>query len=210
LAPAADKPSEMKTTLLSIMFVSALTVAVRADPGGEMTNPLTEKAIFGGGCFWCVEAVFEQIPGVTKVVSGYTGGRAQNPSYEEISRGDTGHAEAIEITFDPNVISYEKLLDVFWEAHDPTQLNRQGNDVGEQYRSVIFYKGEAQEQAARASKEKLAASGKYRKPIVTLIEPARVFFPAEQYHQGYYQRNRSQPYCQFVIRPKLEKLGLKP
>lgn len=175
-----------------------------------MTSNTTETAIFGGGCFWCVEAVFEQVPGVTKVVSGYTGGRTRNPSYEDICRGDTGHAEAIQITFDPSIITYAKLLDVFWDAHDPTQLNRQGNDVGEQYRSVIYYHGKEQRDAAKASRDALAASGKYKKPIVTLLQPAETFYPAEDYHQGYYQSNKEQPYCQYVIRPKLEKLGLKP
>ncbi|MFH0907873.1 MAG: peptide-methionine (S)-S-oxide reductase MsrA [bacterium] len=175
-----------------------------------MPEAKTETAIFGGGCFWCMEAVFEQIPGVMKVTSGYTGGRVKNPSYRDVTGGDTGHAEAIQIEFDPAQVAYGKLLEVFWAAHDPTQLNRQGNDVGEQYRSVIFYKGEAQKKAAQASKEEVAASGHYAKPIVTGIEPAGIFYPAEGYHQEYYRNNRTQPYCQFVIRPKLEKLGLKP
>ena len=191
-------------------MVAGLSLAARAESGDTMTSNTTETAIFGGGCFWCVEAVFEQVPGVTKVVSGYTGGRTRNPSYEDICRGDTGHAEAIQITFDPSIITYAKLLDVFWDAHDPTQLNRQGNDVGEQYRSVIYYHGKEQRDAAKASRDALAASGKYKKPIVTLLQPAETFYPAEDYHQGYYQSNKEQPYCQYVIRPKLEKLGLKP
>lgn len=195
--------------LTGIIIVGACAVSSRGEEPA-MPETKTESAIFGGGCFWCVEAVFEQIPGVTKVTSGYTGGRVKNPTYKEICAGDTGHAEAIKIDFDPATITYEKLLDVFWTAHDPTQLNRQGNDVGEQYRSVIFYEGDAQRAAAKASKEKIAASGHFSKPIVTGIEPAGIFYPAESYHQGYYRNNREQGYCQFVIRPKLEKLGLAP
>jgi peptide-methionine (S)-S-oxide reductase len=192
--------------LLAVLAVAAAT----AQAGDDMTTTgKTEKATFGGGCFWCMEAVFEQIPGVKKVTSGYTGGRVKDPSYEAVSAGDSGHAEAIEIEFDPAVTSFDKLLDIFWEAHDPTQLNRQGNDVGEQYRSVIFYHSDEQKAAAKASKEKLAASGHYSKPIVTPIQPAETFYPAEMYHQEYYRNNRSQPYCQFVIRPKLKKLGLQ-
>lgn len=195
--------------LIGIIIGGAFIASAR---GEEATMPesKTETAIFGGGCFWCMEAVFEQIPGVKKVTSGYTGGRVKNPSYHQVSDGDTGHAEAIKIDFDPGQVGYEKLLDVFWAAHDPTQLNRQGNDVGEQYRSVIFYEGDAQKKAAQASKEKVEASGHYTKPIVTGIEPAGIFYPAEDYHQEYYRNNRTQPYCQFVIRPKLEKLGLAP
>ena len=200
----------MKNILLALMLTPFLGGMVCAESGDTMTSNTTETATFGGGCFWCVEAVFEQVPGVTKVVSGYTGGRTRNPSYEDICRGDTGHAEAIQITFDPSIITYAKLLDVFWDAHDPTQLNRQGNDVGEQYRSVIYYHGKEQRDAAKASRDALAASGKYKKPIVTLLQPAETFYPAEDYHQGYYQSNKEQPYCQYVIRPKLEKLGLKP
>jgi len=191
------------------MIAGTYIVSARGEES-TMAEAKTESAIFGGGCFWCMEAVFEQIPGVTKVTSGYTGGRVKNPDYHQVSEGDTGHAEAIKIDFDPSKVTYEKLLEVFWDAHDPTQLNRQGNDVGEQYRSVIFYEGDGQKKAAQASKEKVAASGHYAKPIVTGIEPAGIFYPAESYHQGYYRNNREQGYCQFVIRPKLEKLGLKP
>jgi peptide-methionine (S)-S-oxide reductase len=172
-------------------------------------NASLERATFGGGCFWCMEAVFEQTPGVTKVASGYMGGRTANPTYEEVCSGRSGHVEVIQVTFDPARSSFEKLLDVFWHAHDPTQLNRQGNDVGEQYRSVIFYHGAQQRASAEAAKVRLAASGSYREPIVTAIEPAGPFYEAEAHHQEYYRNNRSQPYCQYVIRPKLKKLGLK-
>jgi peptide-methionine (S)-S-oxide reductase len=174
-----------------------------------MPESKTERATFAGGCFWCVEAVFEQTPGVKRVVSGYTGGHVKNPTYAQVCGGDTGHAEAIDVEFDPAEVSYERLLDIFWEAHDPTQLNRQGNDVGTQYRSAIFYHGDAQKNAAEASKKKLSDRGAYKGAIVTQIEPAGEFFPAEDYHQEYYRNNRGQPYCQFVIRPKLKKLGLK-
>ncbi len=168
----------------------------------------TEFATFAGGCFWCTEAVFEQIPGVLNVESGYIGGETENPTYEQVCSGKTGHAEAIEIEYDPQMTSYEKLLDVFWHAHDPTQLNRQGNDVGTQYRSAIFYHTTAQRKAAEASLETLRASGEYTDPIVTEILPATPFYKAEEHHQDYYVNNKNQGYCQFVIRPKLKKLGL--
>lgn len=168
----------------------------------------TELATFAGGCFWCIEAVFDQIPGVLRADSGYTGGHVANPSYEQVCSGDTGHAEAVEIEFDPARVSYEQLLDLFWQAHDPTQLNRQGNDVGTQYRSAVFYHSEAQRVAVEASLDKLRKSGKYHDPIVTQVVPATTFYKAEGYHQEYYVNNRSQGYCRFVIRPKLEKMGL--
>lgn len=168
----------------------------------------TEIATFAGGCFWCTDAVFGQIPGVLRADSGYTGGQTPNPTYEQVCSGKTGHAEASEIEFDPNQISYEELLDIFWQAHDPTQLNRQGNDIGTQYRSAIFYHSEAQREAAEASIARLNASGKYSKPAVTEVVPATTFYKAEAYHQNYYFNNRNQGYCQFVIKPKLKKLGL--
>jgi len=169
-----------------------------------------EIATFGAGCFWCVEAVFEQLPGVLDVESGYMGGTTKNPTYKEISRGDTGHAEVTRITFDPAIITFEKLLDTFWDSHDPTQLNRQGADVGTQYRSVIFYHGDQQRELAEVSKKALDASGQLDRPVVTEITEAGEYYPAEGYHQDYYRNNSSAPYCMFVIRPKLKKLGLKP
>jgi len=168
-----------------------------------------EFATFGAGCFWCVEAVFEQIPGVKKVVSGYTGGSVEHPTYKQICTGTTGHAEVTRIEFDPTEVNFDRLLEVFWQSHDPTTLNRQGNDVGTQYRSAIFYHSDAQKKAAEASKAKANASGDFDQPIVTEITAAPTFYPAEDYHQEYYRNNRAQPYCQFVIRPKLKKLGLK-
>lgn len=169
----------------------------------------TETATFAGGCFWCIEEIFRQQPGVLRVVSGYTGGTVPRPTYAQVCQGDTGHAEAIQITFDPKAISYEQLLDVFWRAHDPTQLNRQGADVGTQYRSAIFTHSEAQLILARTSLETENHSGRHARKIVTELFPASEFFPAEDYHQAYYRNNPRAPYCQAVIRPKLEKLGLK-
>jgi peptide-methionine (S)-S-oxide reductase len=173
-------------------------------PGGSGGNP--EKATFGAGCFWCVEAVFERLKGVESVVSGYSGGRVKNPTYEQVCSGTTGHAEAVQVTFDPKRISYAELLEVFWGTHDPTTRDRQGNDVGPQYRSVIFYHSDEQRKLAEHYKRKLDESGAFRAPIVTEIVPFREFFPAEGYHQDYYNRNARQPYCQIVIRPKVEKL----
>lgn len=166
-----------------------------------------DTAVFGGGCFWCVEAVFEQIDGVLSVESGYAGGHVASPTYEEVCRGTTGHAEVARITFDPAVVRFEELLDVFWQAHDPTTPNRQGADVGTQYRSAVFCTSEAQILAANASRD--AAQSSFSDPIVTEIGMLDTFYPAENYHQDYYRRNRNAPYCQVVIRPKLKKLNLE-
>jgi peptide-methionine (S)-S-oxide reductase len=166
------------------------------------------KATLGGGCFWCLEAVFERLPGVKSVVSGYAGGSVPNPSYEIVCTGRTGHAEVVQITYDPSVISYEKLLEVFWAAHDPTTLNRQGPDIGTQYRSVIFTHDEAQKRAAEKSIQDTNTSGAFHSPIVTQVVPLEAFYPAEDYHQGYFRNNASAPYCQVMIAPKLKKLNL--
>jgi peptide-methionine (S)-S-oxide reductase len=164
-----------------------------------------ETATIGGGCFWCAEAVFQRIPGVKSVVSGFAGGTVANPTYEQVCTGKTGHAEVIQLKFDPAVISYERVLEIFWAAHDPTTLNRQGNDTGTQYRSIILYSGDQQKKAAEASKAK--ASKQFKDPIVTEIVPLKAFFPAEDYHQDFYNLNKnSQSYCQFVITPHLKKL----
>lgn len=163
-----------------------------------------EKATLGAGCFWCVEAVFEELDGVKSVVAGYAGGWTKNPTYEEVCSGKTGHAEVAQITFDPGKISFGEILDVFWKSHDPTTLNRQGADVGEQYRSVIFFADEKQKATAE---ESLVRAGKgFATPIVTGIEPLREFYEAEDYHQDYFRNNPRAPYCMFVIKPKLEKL----
>ncbi|MFQ5578937.1 MAG: peptide-methionine (S)-S-oxide reductase MsrA [Anaerolineae bacterium] len=166
-----------------------------------------KAATFGAGCFWCVEAVFEQLRGVQSVMPGYAGGHVPNPTYRQVCTGSTGHAEVAQITFDPGVITFAELLDVFWQTHDPTTLNRQGADVGSQYRSVIFYHSAEQKTLAEASKAKLEAAGVWPRPIVTEIVPLGDFFPAEEYHQTYYRRNPTQPYCRMVIVPKLKKLN---
>ena len=168
-----------------------------------------EMVTLGGGCFWCLEAVFEQLQGVASVVSGYAGGAMPNPSYEQVCTGTTGHAEVVQITFDSEVIGYRELLEVFFTIHDPTTLNRQGGDVGTQYRSVIFYHTPDQQAVARKVIEKLEASGTWDSPIVTTVEKYEGFYPAEEYHQGYYRGNRERPYCQAVIGPKLAKLRRK-
>ena len=168
-----------------------------------------EIATLGGGCFWCLEAVFEQLEGVKSVVSGYAGGSVANPSYEQVCTGTTGHAEVVQITFDPHKITYRELLEIFFSIHDPTTLNRQGTDVGTQYRSVIFYHTAEQEAAAKQVIEELETSGAFGSPTVTEVEKYRAFYPAEDYHQGYYRRNGAQPYCQAVITPKLAKMREK-
>jgi len=167
----------------------------------------TQTATFGGGCYWCTEAIFQMLPGVKSVSSGFAGGTKENPTYKEVCTGSTGHAEVIQVEYDPNVVSYEKLLDTFWEAHDPTTLNRQGADSGTQYRSIILYNNDAQKQAAE--KSKAAAQKQFSSPIVTEIVPLKKFYKAEDYHQDYYRSNPNQPYCRAVIRPKVEKFEKK-
>ena len=164
-----------------------------------------EKATLGGGCFWCTEAVFQDLKGVYKVVSGYAGGQVENPTYHQVCTGRTGHAEVIQVTFDPEIISFEDLLYVFWRTHDPTTLNRQGADVGTQYRSVIFYHTEEQKAVAEKSKAETDASGLWYNPIVTEISPLTHFYEAEGYHQNYFNQNGNQPYCRMVIDPKVRK-----
>ncbi len=165
-----------------------------------------ETATFGAGCFWCVEAVFQQLEGVKTVVSGYTGGKVENPTYRQVSAGTTGHAEVIQLTYDPKVVTFPELLEVFWQTHDPTTLNRQGADVGTQYRSAVFYHTPEQKALAEKYKQELDASGAFNSSIVTEIVPVGKFYKAEDYHQNYYNLNSSQPYCSYVITPKLEKL----
>ena len=168
-----------------------------------------QTAVFGGGCFWCVEAVFGRLAGVSSVESGYMGGQVENPTYRQVCAGDTGHVEVVRVKFDPAVIPYRDLLDVFFSIHDPTTQNRQGSDVGEQYRSVIFYTSEEQKHEAEETIAELNASHVFPEPIVTAVEPARTFYVAEDYHQQYYDNNATQPYCQFIIAPKLRKLEKK-
>ncbi|WP_167618362.1 peptide-methionine (S)-S-oxide reductase MsrA [Maribellus sediminis] len=169
-----------------------------------MTNNL-EKATLGGGCFWCTEAVYLELKGVVDVKPGYSGGDVKNPSYKEVCTGTTGHAEVVQITFDPEVVSYSEILEVFFMTHDPTTLNRQGNDVGTQYRSVIFYHNEKQKEVAEKVIKLFKDEQVYDKPIVTEVTPFDTFYVAEDYHLNYYNRNKSQGYCQYIITPKLEK-----
>lgn len=170
-----------------------------------ITNNTTEIATFGAGCFWCVEAVFQQLEGVQSVISGYSGGAIKNPAYREICSGRTGHAEVIQITYDPQKITFTDLLEAFWSSHDPTTLNRQGADVGTQYRSVIFYHNDEQKKLAEAYKKQLNASDAFTDPVVTEISPFTTLYKAEDYHQNYFNQNGDQPYCRIVIQPKLEK-----
>lgn len=165
-----------------------------------------ETATLAGGCFWCTEAIFQRLKGIKSVTSGYAGGSIENPTYEQVSSGTTGHAEAIQIEFDPKLIPYEKILDIFWHTHNPTTLNQQGNDLGTQYRSVIFYHNDKQKEIAKQSKASLEKEGIYLGPIVTEIVPFTNFYPAERYHKNYYDRNSDDSYCAFIISPKIQKL----
>ncbi len=192
----------MKSRLVAALCIALLLPAFLAHAENEPMK--TEKATLGGGCFWCVEAVYERLPGILSVVSGYAGGETENPTYEDICTGKTGHAEVVQIEYDPAKISYEKIIDLFWDAHDPTTLNRQGNDVGTQYRSIILTANEDEARVARESKDR--AQPKFNSPIVTEIVPLEKFYPAEDYHQDFYRENPMHPYNMAVIRPKLEKL----
>jgi peptide-methionine (S)-S-oxide reductase len=165
----------------------------------------SDIAVFGTGCFWCSEAIFEGLKGVHSAVPGYSGGNVPNPTYQAVCSGKTGHAEVCQITFDPQIISYDKLLEIFWKTHDPTTLNQQGNDIGTQYRSVIFYHDEEQKSKAEHYKEALNKSGSWNKPVITEISSLTKFYEAEEYHHHYFERNPNQGYCSFVIAPKVEK-----
>ncbi len=187
-----------RLTMTSLIMFSVI--------GADAQKPALEKATFGMGCFWCTEAVFQRLNGVTNVRSGYEGGNTVNPTYEEICTGTTNHAEVIELNYDPNKISFEELLEVFWKIHDPTTLNRQGADIGTQYRSVIFYHNEKQKEIASKQKELLNKENVFGKPVVTQIEKAQTFYVAENYHQDYYLKNGQAPYCRAVILPKMDKL----
>ncbi len=203
------------TGFLSILFFAlAATGADPAEPSQpdnihtdttSIMSKTVETASFGAGCFWCVEAVFENVDGVESVVSGYSGGQRPNPTYEQVTTGVSGHAEACQVHFDPAKVTYAEILEIFWKTHDPTTKDRQGNDVGTQYRSVIFYHDEEQRRIAEHYKKKLAEARVYDDPIVTEIVKFEAFYKAEKYHQDYYSTNPDQPYCRFVIQPKLEK-----
>ncbi|MDN5204708.1 peptide-methionine (S)-S-oxide reductase MsrA [Fulvivirgaceae bacterium BMA10] len=196
---------------ISVFFLSWSLVSCAQDNSAHQKELQLSKqdgmelATFGTGCFWCTEAIFQDLEGVTSAISGYSGGTVDNPTYREVCNETTGHAEVIQITYDPKKISFAELLEVFWQTHDPTTLNRQGNDVGTQYRSAIFYHNEEQRELAEKYKKELDASGAWNDPIVTEITAFKKFFPAEDYHQNYYNLNGSQPYCTFVIKPKVEK-----
>jgi len=186
--------------IFGILILLSMTVSAQ-----NKANDKTEIATLGAGCFWCVEAVFQELKGVISVESGYMGGDIANPSYRQVCTGTTGHAEIAKITYDPSIVTFKEILEVFWKTHDPTTLNRQGNDVGTQYRSVIFYQNEEQKKEAEFYKQRLTESGAYPNPIVTEISPAGPFYEAEDYHQDYYELNPNKGYCQYVIQPKLAK-----
>ncbi len=203
-----------KTWFIVLLLVVTIAACAQTSKQKKLSsmsdNPIpkgviTDTADFGEGCFWCTEAFFQRLEGVYKVISGYGGGFVENPTYEQVCDKNTGHVELARIIYDPAKISYDELLEVFWKTHDPTTIDRQGNDAGPQYRSVVYYHNEEQKQKAQHYKEKLDKSGAFDKPIVTLIEPYKNFYPAENYHQNYYNDNQNQGYCRFVIAPKLEK-----
>jgi peptide-methionine (S)-S-oxide reductase len=191
---------------LALVAAAMINFGMASEPSPS-PSAKTATAVFGGGCFWCMDAVFQYVPGVIKITSGFAGGTEANPSYEEVCTGKSGHAEVIQITYDPAKVTYKQLLDLFWKAHDPTTLNRQGADHGTQYRSIILTDSPQQIAEAEASKKK--AQAQFSDPIVTEIKPLTAFYPAEKYHQDYYRNNKDvNPYCQVVIAPKLKKLGL--
>jgi len=203
-----DKLSEMKKwsiLIVNLIIIMAVTNAQKKDNMEKPQSNKLETATFAGGCFWCTEAIFEQLKGVNKVVSGYTGGTVKNPTYREVVTGRTGHAEATQIIFDPKVISYTDLLDIFFSTHNPTTLNRQGYDVGTQYRSAVFYHNEKQKEEAEAMIKALTGAKVFANKIVTEVILFTAFYDAEAYHQDYYINNKSQPYCENVINPKLVK-----
>jgi peptide-methionine (S)-S-oxide reductase len=200
-----DVPSLVQPRSIQDHAASVSTAPLDEEPPAETPQGI-QTATFGSGCFWCTEAVFQRLHGVESVVSGYSGGTVKNPSYLEVSAGTTGHAEVVQITYDSAAISFAELLEVFWKLHDPTTLNRQGADRGTQYRSAIFYHNDAQQKLAEHYKRKLDAAGVYSNPIVTEIAPFAGFYPADDYHQNYFQEHGGEPYCQLVIAPKIDKL----
>jgi peptide-methionine (S)-S-oxide reductase len=192
------------TKVLLVLIAGILTMnAADATKEAVQNTNTTALATFGGGCFWCTEAVFERVKGVKSAVSGYAGGGKENPTYREVCSETTGHAEVIQVQYDPKQVSYETLLEIFFDTHDPTTMNRQGADQGTQYRSIVLYHDDAQKQAAE--KVKKAAASQHKDPITTQIEPLKKFYPAEEYHQDYFAKNPNAPYCAYVIRPKLQK-----
>ena len=193
---------------VTVVLIGVMTIFGTTKKEEGMSEPIKsglEKATFWAGCFWCVEAIFQDIKGVTKVESGYTGGHVKNPAYREVCNGTTGHAEVIQLTYNPDVVSYETLLEAFWLSHDPTTLNRQGADVGTQYRSAVFYHNEEQGKLAKDFKKRLNDEKAFGKPVVTEISAASEFYAAEEYHQDYFENNPTNSYCRMVVGPKLEK-----
>jgi peptide-methionine (S)-S-oxide reductase len=199
----------MKKVRFVLPLILILTISLSAQKNKKNMNDQLAVATFGNGCFWCTEAIFQQLKGVETVLPGYTGGQVKNPTYKEVCTGSTGHAEAIQITYDPAVITYRELLDVFFYTHDPTTLNRQGGDVGTQYRSAIFFHNKEQESDAKTIIAQLTEEGVYDDPIVTEVSPIDVFYQAEDYHRNYYNNNKNQGYCRAVINPKLDKFMKK-
>ena len=205
---------EVNFAIFTILTVGGLVgfqpikIYQKGDSKKEMTLNIDE-ATFGGGCFWCIEAVFNRVEGVVEVESGYAGGETKNPTYREVCTGETGHAEVIQIIYDKNQISYGELLEVFWQAHDPTTLNRQGQDIGTQYRSIILVHDDEQKSIADSSKKMVELKGEFKNAVVTEIEPLKDFYPGEKYHQDYFRDNRSAGYCRLVISPKIKKLQKK-
>lgn len=195
--------SKSRIIILTILLISSIGIGQNKGTKSMAKQDL-EVAVLGGGCFWCVEAVFERVEGVTDVISGYAGGHKKDPTYQEVTAGNTGHAEVCEIHFDPDIITYDEILEVFWEAHDPTTLNRQGNDIGTQYRSAIYYVGKGQQLSAESAI--LDAKDMFEGPITTEVKPLDKFYKAEVYHQDYFANNPNVPYCTFVIAPKINKL----
>jgi peptide-methionine (S)-S-oxide reductase len=200
----------MKLLLLSIVLLGSvglrpIPITIKMTENINQKGNDTDTITFGGGCFWCTEAIFEELKGVISVASGYSGGKIKNPAYREVCTGTTGHAEVIQLIYNPSIITFRELLEVFWQTHDPTTLNRQGNDTGTQYRSVIFYHNEEQKKEAEFYKNELTRLKIFSRPIVTEISPFINFYKAEDYHQDYYKENSEAPYCQIVITPKLEK-----
>lgn len=201
------------TFLFALTSILLMSCSEPQAETNKLTKPTLKKsmnnnvdtATFGGGCYWCVEAIYQQLNGVTSVVSGFSGGQRDNPTYEQVCSGASGHAEVIQIVYDPSIISFDELLEVFWTVHDPTTLNRQGADVGTQYRSVIFYHSEEQKRTAELYKKKLNEEGAFPNPVVTEISAFTKFFKGPDYHQNYYKENSNQPYCSIVIKPKLDK-----
>ncbi len=199
-----------KTLVIGLILICSAEAGLSQRKQNESAtmnqSAAADTVTLGGGCFWCLEAVYERVPGVISVVSGYAGGNVPDPSYELVCTGTTGHAEVVQISFNPATISYQQILDLFWQAHDPTTVNRQGADVGSQYRSIIFYRNDEQRRLAEQSRKFISESGMFSDPVVTEIVPLKVFYRAEAYHQDYFANNPNAPYCLFVITPKLKKL----